>query len=642
VDDFELELKQDFLTEAAELMANVEGAFLRLETEREDTELIDEIFRLAHNLKGTSKAVGFDSLSELTHIAESLVLKVKEGEVKIDNTVVNALLEFKDCVSQAIEDLSQNVEANISIEAVSELLTAAQIPQEEPAQTLESQSEDIAQGEDFEANVRTDRAEDGGIEHDGESVNTLDDEYQNALAQSAELASFDDSQFVDMDQDSVPVPQEASAVPETIEKPKEIGNQNAQKRSSPRAIEETIRVKLSRIDLLNNIVGELVIIQNVLAQRRFEFIKDELSVQSITQMAKLFKEVQHLAMSFRMVPLRTTFQKMNRIVRDTSKLLNKKVKLNLVGEDTEVDKTVLEKISDPLVHIIRNSVDHAIESPEKREEIGKNPEGLVQLEASHQGNHLVIRIIDDGAGIDSKAILKKAIEKGIVGQNEGITESAALQLLFHPGFSTKEQVTEVSGRGVGLDVVKKNIEALGGEVRLTSKLGKGSVFEISLPLTLAIIDGIVVRCKQDQFVVPLGQVYEMVTIEKKDISKFSNGGEFILLRGEVIPVFDLGEKLHKKLESPQKRIAILVNSEHYTYGVLVDDVTNQQQIVIKPIGDEIRNQKGIMGSAIMGNGRPSFILDLVELFKGDFQKNRQFRGRNNTHHLVSKIGEQNV
>lgn len=389
-------------------------------------------------------------------------------------------------------------------------------------------------------------------------------------------------------------------------------------------------MKLSRIDKINNVVGELVILQTVISQRRYEFIQDDISNKSIGMMEKLFKEVQEIAMSLRMLPMKPTFQKMTRIVRDTSKLLGKEIQLHLYGEETEVDKTVLEKISDPLVHIVRNSVDHGLETTEGRLQAGKDKKGQVYLKAFHEGSNLVIEVKDDGKGIDPNIIRKKAIEKKIISESSNMSDHDVIHLIFHPGFSTKEQVTEVSGRGVGMDVVRTNIESLGGEIRLNSVVGQGTTIQIYLPLTLAIIEGIVIRSEEDKFVLPLSQVYEISQVKAHEIENFSGVAKLFKLRGEVLPLFFINKKLGKKVPETSSFTVIVVRGSHFAYGVVVDDIINQQQIVIKKLGEDIRDQNGIIGSAIMSDGRPSLILDLFELFKKDMSESKghqKFRER---------------
>ncbi|MFN8369273.1 MAG: chemotaxis protein CheA [Bacteriovoracaceae bacterium] len=609
MDSFEIELKQDFLNESEDLLVNAENAFLRLESERSNPELLNEIFRLAHNLKGTSKAVGFDQLAELTHVAENLILKLKEGSLQASDSIVSTLLEFKDKINEMVNGLKHNLNANFDIALLKKKIEAE----------IAGKSLNI-------------------VATDGESIPTetaFEPESKVIASENVPVtpeiqinsAALDSLKEIGLDLPGNCQPLETAPLEE-----KTVTTQANAKTQQPSENEESIRVKLSRIDKINDVIGELVILQTVIHQRRFEFIQDDLSNKSIGMMGKLFKEVQELAMSLRLLPLKPTFQKMTRIVRDTSKLLGKEINLNLIGEDTEVDKTVLEKIADPLVHTVRNAVDHGIEMPDERVAKGKDKKGNVELYAYHEGSNLVIQVTDDGKGIDSEVIRKKAIEKNIIKSNSNLSDHELRLLIFHPGFSTKEKVTEVSGRGVGMDVVKTNVEALGGEVKLMSKVGQGSTLKIILPLTLAVIQGIVIKAEKEKFVLPLTQVFEISRVKTQDVESFSGIASLFRLRGEVLPLFFINKKIGKKVDTTLNAYTvIIVRGLHYAFGVAVDDILNQQQIVIKPIGDDIKGKKGIIGSAIMADGMPSFILDLYELFKDDIKESKghqKFRERN--------------
>lgn len=621
MEDFELELKLDFLEESEDLLESAENAFLQLENDRENPELLNNIFRLAHNLKGTSRAVGFSQLAELTHTAENLILKLKDGTMTPSDVVVSTLLDFKDLVNQMVEGLKQDINANFDISG------------------LQHKIESLISGEvqsDLVSDPVENKAQDAKSNHSDQAGEPVQESFigNDAVYDSLRENGFSEEEIEALKNEAIP---SASAFEEEVKSPQAQAATEPQKTedvaqkessaSSPKKnkaeTDESIRVKLSRIDMINNVIGELVILQTVISQRRFEFVQDDLTNKSIGMMGKLFKEVQELAMSLRMLPLKTTFQKMARIVRDTSKALEKDVQLNLVGEDTEVDKTVLEKLSDPLVHIVRNAVDHGLEAPEVREAAGKNKTGVVELFAYHEGSNLVIQITDDGKGIDPEVIRNKAIDKGIISSGSNISDQEVIQLIFHPGFSTKEQVTEVSGRGVGMDVVKTNIEQLGGEVKLMSKVGQGSSLKIILPLTLAIIEGIVIRADEEKYVLPLSQIYEITRVRSSEIEDFSGVAKLFRLRGEVLPLFYINKKIGKKADQDlESQTVIVVRGLNYVFGVVVDDIINQQQIVIKKLGEDIKNMNGIIGSAIMADGMPSLIIDLFELFKNDFKESR--------------------
>ena len=592
MDEFELEIKQDFLVESEDLFEAAESAFLRLENERDNPELLNEIFRLAHNLKGTAMAVGFTQLADFTHIAENLILKLKEGSLEVTDEIVSVLLKFKDHTSEIVEGLKKDFDATFDLkEILDELIAATNVDQ-----TVVAKAEPIIEAE-VQSVVNEPIMNSAALE----SLKALNiDIDAQEVSENTPGLSFHNIDKLDE------LPKEEKIVTKAAPVLKKASAEN----------DESIRVKLERIDTLNNIIGELVILQTVVSQRRFEFIQDDLTNKSIGMMSKLFKEVQELSMSLRMLPLKNTFQKMNRIVRDTSTALDKKVKLSIRGEETEVDKTVLEKLGDPLVHIIRNAVDHGLEDdPQERITQGKTAEGNVELYAYHEGSNLVIEITDDGKGIDPEVIRKKAIEKNVIKENSNLNDNEIINLIFHAGFSTKDEVTGVSGRGVGMDVVKTNIEILGGEVILKSELGKGSSFKIILPLTLAIIEGIIINSENEKFVVPLTQIFEIAHVQSSDIETFSGVAKLFELRGEVLPLFFINHKLGKKEKEETSHSVIIVRGTQQAFGVVVDNIINQQQIVIKKLGEDLSGKQGIIGSAIMSDGMPSLILDLFELFR---------------------------
>jgi len=620
MDEFEKEVKLDFLAEAIQLLDDAEQAFLALESDKHNADLMNQIFRLAHNLKGTSRAVGFGDVAEFTHEMENLILKIKEGLVPITDQVVSLLLECNDHVSIMIKMLNMDLNSRFdSKEIISKIHLAlkgelgnadaaaahGEEPkmEEAPAEEFTADSisaEDIALLENFEK----------GLEAPAAAMSVEQKEERAASFFPSEAAK-----------------PELKVAPAASQETKAEGGGGDHKKPAggdkKAAEEESIRVSLSRVELLNNVVGELVIIQTVLNQHRDE-VSSQIMLKSLSHLAKLSKEIQNISMSLRMIPLKQTLQKMQRIVRDTSKALDKKVHLELVGEETEIDKTVLEHLADPLVHIVRNAVDHGLESTADRIKAGKTEEGQVTIKAFHEGNNLVIEIRDDGKGINPKIIREKAIEKKVISANAVMSDDDLVNLIFHPGFSTKAEVSEISGRGVGMDVVKTNIEKLSGEVKVITELGKGSCFKVVLPLTLAIIEAMVTRVGDERYIIPLGQVYESLS-PTPDIVHHVNGvGHCLKIRGEVIPMFKVSTALQRPVqEKPlEEQIAIIVNSEERNFAILVDDILHQQQVVIKKLGEEIKNQKGFMGSSILGDGRPAFILDIMELFSGAMKKKK--------------------
>ncbi|MCM2282605.1 MAG: chemotaxis protein CheA, partial [Bdellovibrionaceae bacterium] len=380
--------------------------------------------------------------------------------------------------------------------------------------------------------------------------------------------------------------------------------------------DESIRVSLKRLEKLLNYVGEMVILQTVLKEQSGASATTSLR-KTVEQMGKVTKEIQDLSMSLRMVPLKQTFQKMQRIVRDTSASLGKKVQLNIQGEETELDKTVLENLSDPLVHLIRNAVDHGIETTEARRAAGKSDVGQISLSAFHQSGNLVIEVRDDGGGINADRLREKAIEKGVLKPGQILSDRETYQLIFHSGFSTKAVVSDVSGRGVGMDVVKTNIERLQGEIQIETELGKGTCFRVSLPLTLAIIDGMIIRCANERYVIPLSHVHESLRPQDSDVHAVSGLGEVLCLRGDNIPLMRLSSLFQpQSIRSVVKDSTVIVcRFDSGAFAVMVDDIIGQQQVVIKQLGAEHRQLRGFSGSAILGDGRPALILELSELVK---------------------------
>ena len=596
MDDLDKEMKMSFIDEARQLLEAAEQCFLDLETSGgRSPEVIENIFRLAHNMKGTSRAVGFGEVAEFTHQLENLLLRLKQGTMTVDDETVDLLLECNDHLKVMVDSLSIDMAATFdSRELITKIvaklegrsIAATPAPATEHAEhepVLHSAPHQMIEVSEDETGVHTTTTSEHGA---GATASSGGGGGGNGGGNG--------------------------------------GSGGGKKAPAPAApvgqsqVEESIRVSLSRVEKLSDFIGELVILQTVLNQHRAE-IQSPLLQRTVQQLSKISKEIQDISMSLRMIPLKQTFAKLQRIVRDTSKALDKDVELQLYGEQTEVDKTVLEQVADPLVHIVRNAIDHGLEMPAERLQVGKPKEGNVMIRAYHQGNNLVIEVTDDGRGLDPKKLIRKAIEKGVVPEGTTMTDEEAYLLIFAPGFSTKDQVSEISGRGVGLDVVKTNVERLGGQVQLDSDLGHGSCFRILLPLTLAIIDGMVVQVGEERYVVPIANVHETVQPRKEDVSHVTGKGDMLNLRDATLPLIRLSHILRTGNVKTQKEswqsIAIIVNSRKQPFAVLVDDILRQQQIVIKKLGAEIRTQKGLAGSAILGDGKPALILDLNDLME---------------------------
>jgi two-component system chemotaxis sensor kinase CheA len=623
-DDFEYDLRSGFLDEAGQMLQDVEQCFLVLEQNPNDAPTLEKIFRLAHNIKGSSKAVGFDGLGAFTHEFESFLLKCKSGEIPITAATVSLLLKCVDHLNQFVAGLRDNhafgmdgtqliqemhnfkgeaVESEPLIEEAHE--SAEMNAQETNEETFSVEDVQALQRADAEVLAEFDRQMN---EPAAPSFDTIESTVRESIAAPVVAAPA---------AVAPPTPTPAlTVVPPVVESSAAAAppSGNSPSANNGQQADETIRVSLSRLEKLLNFVGEMVILQTVLKEQSYSD-NPVLLRRTIHQMGKVTKEVQDLSMSLRMVPLKQTFQKMQRVVRDTSSALNKKVNLVIEGEETEVDKTVLEALGDPLVHLVRNACDHGIEEPENRVQAGKSETGTVILRAFHQSGKLVIEIRDNGGGISANRLRQKATEKGILKPGQQISDQEAVHLIFHPGFSTKAVVTEVSGRGVGMDVVKTNIEQMQGEVLVETVEGQGSVFKIVLPLTLAIIDGMVVRSGEERFVIPLSHVHESVKPKPEDLQFATGVGEVLFLRGENLPVIRISQALGKlkKAKTDQEHIAIIVRTQGAPFAALVDDIIGQHQVVIKKLGAEIQNMSGYSGSAILGDGKPALILELGEL-----------------------------
>ncbi len=540
MDAFEKELKISFLQEAIQLLSDAEECFLNLEKRMYDEELIDRIFRLAHNLKGSASAVGFAELGDFTHELESLLLKIKNHQIKTDTTTVSLLLACSDHLRIWVNGLYAN----------------------------------------FSFVIDSSRLTDSLQKHGLVTSSELDEEEILSLLTLSESLNANDLE------------------------------------GKPQLEDESIRVALPRLEKLMNYVGELVILQTVLNQHKFE-IQSPLLQKTVTQLNKITKDIQEISMSLRMLPLKQTFQKMQRIVRDSAHELEKEIQFIVEGEDTEIDKTVIEKIGDPLVHLIRNAVDHGIEPPDEREKLGKSRKGRIYLRAFHAAGKMILQIRDDGRGLDPQFLRAKAIEKGLLSPDVVLTDKEAQNLIFMPGFSTKAAATDLSGRGVGMDVVKTNIEKiLRGEISIQSQPGLGTLLIIQLPLTLAIIEGLIVSCSKQKYIIPLFQINESLQLHSDLIHKTTGLGHLLTLRGEEMSLFRLNDLLSLKTPNPKplhECIAIIVRAGGSAFAVAVDDIVGQHQVVIKTLGVEMKDVKGFAGGAILGDGKAAMIIDLPEM-----------------------------
>ncbi len=582
--DFETELKLSFLDEASQSLTDVEQCFLDLENNPSDSDTLNKIFRLAHNLKGSSKAVGFDEFGAFTHEFESFILKIKKGELICNAEVMNILLQTNDHVKMMVDELKININATFNSSALLQQLINYKQRVNETTKTASEEKLALVQPATYEPSI--------------EEILAAE------LAKEEALVSDRENHKNNSTLNSVP----ASYVTSPQKSTKSNDNKSV-------TVEESLRVSTSKIESLLNNVGEMVILQSVLS-RQVSLTKDEELKKTVQLISKISKQIQDNSMSLRMTPIKPIFQKMQRIVRDTSMALDKNVNLVLSGENTEIDKSVLEKISDPLVHIIRNSVDHGIENKEQRLINQKNETGTVLLSAFHQSGMLVIEITDDGGGLSPIKLKNKAIEKNIIKVDAQLSDEECYNLIFAAGFSTKEVVTDVSGRGVGMDVVKTNITQLSGSVKIKSELNKGTTFTITLPLTMAIIDSLVVSYSDQKFAIPLNQVHETLKPKSHQIQKNKNFGETLMIRDESISMYRLGDFFGlKNSKETEDLIGLIFRTPQENFCLMVDDIIQNTQVVTKQLGPELQGLKGISGSTILGDGQAALILEPNDVLK---------------------------
>ncbi len=617
MDDFEIEIKNEFIKESLMNLEEVESSFMELESAADSKPLLDKIFRLAHNLKGGSRAVGFGQVAEFTHQLESLVLKIQKGEVGLSPEIVTTLLRANDRLVLMLSGLKESLAATFdNADILADLRDwlegrMAESPSASSTGDILPEAEDGIDVSVADMSVSVPEAEMAPSDlslHEpqatGEAEFDVARETFESLPSSSVQLEAAPSRQIKVDDHKL------------TEKnhPKTGGKAPEQQRQKD---DEIIRVNLSRIDTLNDYVGELIVLQSVVQQQSMGSNPVKLQT-SIRQMVKLSKDIQNLSMSLRMLPVKPLVQKLQRVVRDTARALDKDVNLEVIGDQIDIDKSVLDQLVDPLIHILRNAVDHGLETPGDRKTTGKTPQGRVILVFRSEGNHLVIEIRDDGKGINGEILRKKAIEKQLISETQILNEKQLINLIFHPGFSTKTETSEISGRGVGMDVVKTNVEKIGGQVEVTTTVGQGSIFRLQIPLSLAVIEGLVITTESHRYVVPLNQVQETINLKSHKIFTSQLGiGSCFELRGTVVPLFSLDEALGaKKVQPNLDDTALIISVGERLMALVVRDILRSQQIVIKPLGNGITTQKGWIGTCVLGDGLPTLIVSPVDLLSG--------------------------
>ncbi len=559
------ELLGEFYGEAMEHLQQIEAALLVLDQQPDNPDALASIFRSFHTFKGNAGFLGLVPMQSLAHEVESILDLARNHALRLNAAIITEILRSRDALSALTQQISLALEKGHlpeKIIPVNHLIVAIKKLAANP--------------------------------HAGRAAAPVPEAVAEPAAATPEAAATETP---------APVPESAGARGNATE---------AAATGKPATGNQTVRVNTEKLDSLMDFVGELVIVQSQL----LESVRQDASLSSslqrnVGQLARISKELQHTAMGLRMIPIKAAFQKMERLARDLARDFGKKVHFTTSGEDTELDRTVVEEIGDPLVHMVRNALDHGLEPPADRIAKGKPETGTLHLKAYHQGGNIVVELEDDGRGIDPDRIFKKAVEKGVIAPNAVMSREEILALIFAAGFSTAEKVTAVSGRGVGMDVVKRNIDKLRGKIEISSEVGRGSNFKIKLPLTMAIIDGLVVRVGEDRFILPSTSVQMALRPAREHISTIHGRGEVLDLRGRLLPL----HRLHRRFgipcdaTQPWEGIVVIVEHSGKVSALLVDEMVSKQEVVIKNLGAFMQNLPGVSGGAILGDGNIALILD---------------------------------
>ncbi len=592
-------LLQDFIAESRGHLDNADVQLLTIEGEPEDQEALNALFRSFHTIKGSAGFLELTDISGLSHVAEDLLDKARKGALKLGGPVVDVIFESVDALRRLLDAVEKA------------LVTGEPVGPDKELPALLTHLKLALSGQAGEETAVASVAPDKRLgEILVESGSASEQEVKEVLSAGDGKARLGEA-----------------LVQEGKVKASEVaGALRAQKKARGAAgkadavrVRETVKIDTDRLDKLLDVIGELVIAESIVSQD--DEILDDAShrvTRNMRQLHKITRSVQELGMSMRMVAIKPTFQKMARLVRDLARKSGKNVEFVTNGEDTELDRSVVEKINDPLVHLVRNSLDHGIEEdPQQRVAAGKPATARVELRAFHRGGNIFIEIADDGRGLDRDAILEKAREKGVVEDGGELSDKEVFRLIFAPGFSTAKKITDVSGRGVGMDVVKRNIEALRGNIELISKPGEGTTVSMQLPLTLAIIEGLIILVGQERYIVPTLSVIESMRPTKDDVSTVNGRSEMLKVRGALMPLYRLSKifDIPGAEQDMQQALVMIVESQGKQVALMVDKLLGQQQVVIKSLGRGMGKVQGISGGAIMPDGRVGLIMDIGEVVK---------------------------
>lgn len=647
------EILEDFLIEAFEMIEQLDQDLVELENRPEDLELLNRIFRVAHTIKGSGSFLNFSVLTHLTHHMEDVLNKARHGELTITPDIMDVVLESIDFMKKLLNairdtgtDANTGLDSDIAnVVARLDAISKGESPQDIPASQESSTTQEAPQSQAPQEVSNNTQEE---VDYSNMSPEEVEKEIERLLNQRQEedkkkreekraKGELQDIQ-VPSEIEQTPNATPAAKAPESQKQPEVNATPAKQTEAKPQikprqeenktlatSVEQTIRVDVKRLDSLMNLIGELVLGKNRLikiyndVEERYEGEKflEELN-QVVASVSMVTTDIQLAVMKTRMLPIGRVFNKFPRMVRDLSRELGKNIELVISGEETELDKSIVEEIGDPLVHLIRNACDHGIESKEERIAAGKKEQGTVELKAYNEGNHIVVEITDDGKGMDPATLKAKAIEKGIIGEREAdtMTDREAYSLIFKAGFSTAKVVTNVSGRGVGMDVVKTNIEKLNGIIDVDSTYGEGTTLKLKIPLTLAIIQSLLVGVQEEYYAIPLASVIETVRISQDEIYTVENKS-VLRLRNEVLPLVRLADifGVDSVFDNSEQAYVVVIGLAENKIGVIVDFLIGQEEVVIKSLGSYLKGTEGIAGATIRGDGRVTLIVDIAAMMQ---------------------------
>jgi two-component system chemotaxis sensor kinase CheA len=600
------EVIQEFLVESYENLDRLDNDLVALERDPSATELISSVFRTIHTIKGTCGFLGFSQLESVTHAGENLLSRLRDGRLDLDAEIASALLAMGDTVRQMLTRIeATGEEGDFDTADLVNVLTrltegdrSAPAAPEAPAPEAPAPETPSAEAEAAKPKrARTSRAKAAKVAADAAADAA-------AVAAEAAVAAVE-----------VPAPEAAAAPPAAVTTPAAPATETPAKSEAKNA-DVALRVDVGLLDTLMRLVGELVLTRNQILQYAGG---DDPVLSAMSQRLNLITtELQEGVMKTRMQPIGNVWNKLPRVVRDLSLAVGKQVRLEMEGEDTELDKTIIEAIRDPLTHLVRNAVDHGIEGPEERSAAGKAAAGVLSLRAFHEGGQVNIEIADDGGGIDADRVKAKGVERGLIGADQAarMSDREAFDLIFMPGFSTREQVTNLSGRGVGMDVVKTNIEKIGGSVEISSKRGRGTTFKVKIPLTLAIIPALLVQTAGDRYAIPQVNLVELVRLEGEQAAagvEMISGAPVHRLRGRLLPLVYLNRELSvgDPPEPGQAVNIVVLAADDQQFGLVVDSILDTEEIVVKPLGKQVKHVSAFAGATIMGDGRVALILDVL-------------------------------